>query len=61
MVRSQCDLCMQTHFNLFLCGSFNEDSQVLSRFWRVWVDANGLNLDGIRRQALEGKESVSCG
>ena len=49
---------MQTHFNLFLCGSFNSDSQVLSRLWRVRRDANGLNLDGIGRQALIRKESV---
>ncbi len=49
---------MQTHFDLFLCGSFNSDSQVLSRFWRVREDINGLDLDRVSRQALERKESV---
>ena len=49
---------MQTHFDLFLCGSFNSDSQVLSRLWRVRGDANRLNLDIISRRALKRKESV---
>jgi len=49
---------MQTHFNLFLCGSFNSDSQVLSRLWRVREDANRLNLDSISGKALKRKESV---
>jgi hypothetical protein len=52
------DLCMQTHFDLFQRGSFNSDSQVLSRLWRVRGDANGLNLDSIGRQALKRKESI---
>lgn len=49
---------MQTHFDLFQCGSFNSNSQVLSRLWRVRGDANGLNLNSISRQALKRKESV---
>lgn len=41
------DLCMITHFNLCLCGSFNYDSQILSGFGGVWENANRLDLDGI--------------
>lgn len=49
---------MQTHFDLFLCGSFNSDSQVLSGLWRVGGDANGLDLDIISWQALKRKVCV---
>ena len=49
---------MQTHLDHFQCGSFDSDSQVMSRLWGVRVDANGLDLDSISRPALKRKESV---
>jgi hypothetical protein len=58
MIRVIRELCMQTHFDLFLCSRFNGDSQVLSRLWRVGKDADGLDLDGICRQALKRNEGV---
>jgi hypothetical protein len=45
--------CPRPHFDLFVCGSFNSDSQIISEFWRFREEPNGLDLDDIIGRALK--------